>query len=347
MYHWDFAIKNGCAMTKISSLFVHKVISHANPDLDRADLFQIVGLDPNEPAQAEQMVSEDSYYDLFETLAAAEEGKIDFHIRTGASMRCEDLGALGLAWKSSPTLRDGFERASRYVRLLVRPQRFEVVERKDNIGIVHRRTNNVERFGAHLTHEVAFVTTVSICRDAGAFQFTPVEVRYEHDAVGDRGALEAFFGCPVRYNAERDEMLVSRDQIDRPTKVGDTSIFRFFDSHLDAELSRIEDDAPLEKQVRDQVSTALSGGVPTVAEIATSLEMSRRTLQRRLSNEGFAFHDLLDDSRRELAERLLRTTGFPLTEVAFLTGFSEQSAFTRAFKRWSGQTPRAFRLESQ
>jgi len=334
-------------MSEISSLFVHKVISHASPKLQREDLFQIVGLEPDEPALAEKLVAEDAYYDLVEALAAAEDGGIDFHIRTGASMRCEDLGALGLAWKSSPTLRDGFERASRFVRLLVRPQRFEVVDYNDTIGIVHRRTNNVERLGAHLTREVAFVTTVSICRDAAAFQFAPVEVRYEHDAVGDRGALEVFFGCRVRYNAERDEMLVSRDQIDRPNRVGDTSIFRFIESHLDAELSIVEDDATLEKQVRNQVSCALSGGVPKVSEIAASLEMSGRTLQRRLSDEGLAFQDLVDDSRRELAERLLKTTGFPLAEVAFLTGFSEQSAFTRAFKRWSGRTPRAFRLELQ
>jgi AraC-like DNA-binding protein len=75
--------------------------------------------------------------------------------------------------------------------------------------------------------------------------------------------------------------------------------------------------------------------------------MSGRTLQRRLSARGYSFQALVDESRRELAERLLKETGYPLAEIAFLIGFSEQSAFNRAFKRWAGQTPRSYRLRAQ
>jgi AraC-like DNA-binding protein len=70
-------------------------------------------------------------------------------------------------------------------------------------------------------------------------------------------------------------------------------------------------------------------------------------MQRRLSDAGYSFQALIDASRRELAERLLEETGYPLAEVAFLTGFSDQSAFNRAFKRWAGQTPRSYRLRTQ
>ncbi|MCB1718365.1 MAG: helix-turn-helix transcriptional regulator, partial [Candidatus Competibacteraceae bacterium] len=72
-----------------------------------------------------------------------------------------------------------------------------------------------------------------------------------------------------------------------------------------------------------------------------------RTLQRRLANRGYSYQTLVDESRRQLAERLLQKTDYSLAEVAFMTGFSEQSAFTRAFKRWAGQTPRSFRIDSQ
>jgi len=75
--------------------------------------------------------------------------------------------------------------------------------------------------------------------------------------------------------------------------------------------------------------------------------MSGRTLQRRLSEQGYSYQTLVDESRRELARRLLRQTDFSLIEVTFMTGFSEQSAFTRAFKRWAGQTPRSFRVDAQ
>ena len=84
-----------------------------------------------------------------------------------------------------------------------------------------------------------------------------------------------------------------------------------------------------------------------LSDVAKRLGMSGRTLQRRLSERGYSYQTLVDESRRQLAKRLLRQTDFSLVEVAFMTGFSEQSAFTRAFKRWAGQTPRSFRIDSQ
>ena len=74
--------------------------------------------------------------------------------------------------------------------------------------------------------------------------------------------------------------------------------------------------------------------------------MSGRTLQRRLSEQGHSYQGLVDEARRRLAGSLLRETNYSLAEIAFMTGFAEQSSFTRAFKRWAGQTPRSYRLQS-
>ena len=81
-------------------------------------------------------------------------------------------------------------------------------------------------------------------------------------------------------------------------------------------------------------------------DVARRLAMSERTLHRRLSERGLTFKSLVDSTRRHVAENLLRDSRYTATEVAFLTGFSEQSAFTRAFRRWAGQTPRSFRLSA-
>ena len=106
----------------------------------------------------------------------------------------------------------------------------------------------------------------------------------------------------------------------------------------------LPDEDELEHKVRRAVSEKLSEGVPTLTEIATALGMGARTLQRRLSDKDQSFQGLVDLARRELAQQLLLETDYSLAEIAFLTGFSEQSGFTRAFKRWSGQTPRSYRL---
>lgn len=77
--------------------------------------------------------------------------------------------------------------------------------------------------------------------------------------------------------------------------------------------------------------------------VAKRLGMSERTMQRRLGEQGLSYHGLIDDERRSLAQRLLKNTQTPILDIAFLTGFSEQSAFQRAFKRWTDQTPLDFR----
>ena len=96
----------------------------------------------------------------------------------------------------------------------------------------------------------------------------------------------------------------------------------------------------------NRISRSLSEGVPAVSDVAGHLGMSARTLQRRLSERGLAYQQLVDSARRRLALSLLRQTDYSLAEIAFMTGFAEQSSFTRAFKRWAGQTPRSYRLRS-
>jgi len=103
----------------------------------------------------------------------------------------------------------------------------------------------------------------------------------------------------------------------------------------------------LQQQVRRAVANVLSEGVPKLSRIASELKMGARTLQRRLSEQGYSFQTIVDMAQKDLAQRLLRETDYSLAEVAFLTGFAEQSGFTRAFKRWAGQTPRSYRLRAR
>ena len=118
----------------------------------------------------------------------------------------------------------------------------------------------------------------------------------------------------------------------------------FFDARFEAERTNVAESHSLVQQVRSQISQSLGEGVPTITDTAQQLGMSGRTLQRRLSDQGYSFQTLVDESRRQLSERLLKETDYSLAEIAFMTGYSEQSAFTRAFKRWAGQTPRSYRL---
>ena len=144
----------------------------------------------------------------------------------------------------------------------------------------------------------------------------------------------------------RDALLIAEESLSVPNKLGDETIAQFFDQYLEQELAKLADTGSLQKRVCLAVAKMLSEGVPTLSSVASSLGMSARTLQRRLSDQEQSFQNLVDQARRELAQQLLSETDYSLAEVAFLTGFAEQSGFTRAFKRWSGKTPRSYRIGS-
>ena len=184
----------------------------------------------------------------------------------------------------------------------------------------------------------------AISDEVSTTAFKPLAVHFKHPARGDRAIYENHFGCPVHFETKRDALEISPESLRVPNRLGDETIARFFDQHLEAALASLPDDSNLEKRVRLAVAQLLSEGVPPLSLVATKLGLSARTLQRRLADQGQSFQNLVDQSRRELARQLLTETNYSLAEIAFLTGFAEQSGFNRAFKRWEGQTPRSYRI---
>ena len=171
----------------------------------------------------------------------------------------------------------------------------------------------------------------------------PLEVLVQHPAPKSTASHTSYFGCSVRFGADLDALLFSRETMMQPNILGDEGISRYLISHLDAELAEIAEDAPLVARAKDAIAQALSEGAPKMADIARGLGLSARSFHRRLSEQGMSFQSLTEDTRRDLAVGLLRDDAHSLAEIAFLTGFSEQSSFTRAFKRWVGTTPASYR----
>lgn len=333
-------------VSQLSSLYARKAIAQARSSLDRADLFQLCGLDEDEPPDISIMIAESDYVTLLETIAAAEQGAPAFHIRLGASMRCEDLGAVGLAWKSSRNLLEGWERAARFVSVVARPRALEILPSRSTTEVRFHRLTDESSLGAKLSNEATFASFTAICREASGRPFKPQQAFCSHQFIGNAEAMEAYIGCPITSGAGVNGIIIDNKDLSLPNPVGDDAISRFFDQRVEEMLEQIGTRIPVSIQVKSEVAKNLSGGVPKITDVAGALGMSARTLQRKLSEDGEVFQSLVDQARRELAERLLRTTDYPLIEIAFLTGFAEQSGFNRAFKRWAGETPRSYRVDA-
>ena len=330
-------------MSQITSLYVHKVLGQVAASVQTADLLQRLGMMPDAPVDPKHMVSSDDYYDFFAALSLRDPEGLSLPLRIGATMRSDDYGAFGLAWKSAPDLRGSYIRSERYGRVLGGAEAYTLEQTSDGFFFNLEKVGD-GRLGQQLSNEASMSAVDVISKEVSTAAFAPLAVFFKHSPRGDVTVYNDHFGCPVHFDSGRDALLVSEDSIDAPNKLGDDTIASFFDQHLEQELADLAEEQTLEQDVRRVVTTLLSEGVPTLSLIASELGLGTRTLQRRLSDNGHSFQSVVDLARKDLAQRLLRETSYGLAEIAFLTGFAEQSGFTRAFKRWAGQTPRSYRL---
>jgi AraC-like DNA-binding protein len=163
-------------------------------------------------------------------------------------------------------------------------------------------------------------------------------------APADLGPLQAFFGGVLEFGAPRGELVLDRALLAEPLTGAEAGLASALAQHAEAMLARLPAaPGPLTQRLRQELWRCLPDGVPGLAVLARRLGTSQRTLQRRLGLEGVTLQGQIEEVRRELALRLLTDARLSATEIAFLTGFSEASAFYRAFRRWTGTTPAGYR----
>ena len=133
--------------------------------------------------------------------------------------------------------------------------------------------------------------------------------------------------------------------LDLANLLSDKAVSEYLTGHLEVEIESINQSPSFSDTLLQSLPPMLSNGLPQAAEIAREMGMSERTLYRRLAEEGLTFRDVLAKAQSSLAQGLLRDDTVSIAEIAFLTGFSEQSTFTRAFKRWVGKAPAQFRQQ--
>ncbi len=328
---------------QITSLFAHKVVRQVLPSGAREDLLRSVGLEPDANVDSSRMLTDRDYYAFLGRCAKADSDGRSLPLRVGASMRCSEYGTFGLAWRAATSLRGSFDRAERYGRVLTSVSTYRVEPTSDG-AFLHLLREGERTLGLRLSNEATLASLAALSNEATSGEFRPLAVHLRHPVPGSAAAHEEHFGCPVHFSSDRDALLVAEDTLSQPNRVGDAEMVAFFDTHLAAEVEKRDDERSLDRRLQLEISRSLSEGVPTLSDTARRLGMSGRTLQRRLSERGVSYQSVVDEARRRLARRMLRETDSTLLEIAFMTGFAEQSSFSRAFRRWEGQTPRSYRL---
>lgn len=272
---------------------------------------------------------------------AAEHLEPGFGVRQGQQLNSDDYGTLGLSWKTSWRVKDVLDRIERYM-ILVTDHGSARMEEKEGITTI-KILRDANRKGVETANEASFVMIAGVVNEVSGQKIKPVYVQFKHASNGV-AAFTDHFNCPVDFDQKQNALHFKTADIDIPTIKADKSIHQFLIERLEEEREGIHANADrLLNEIHQLIEEALPSGIPSIMQVADYLGMSARTLKRRFSEKGLTFRELVQKIQQEVAIDLLRNSSRTMGEIAFQTGFSEQSAFNRAFKRWTDQSPADYR----
>jgi AraC-like DNA-binding protein len=250
--------------------------------------------------------------------------------------------ALGYAVLASGTLREAFERIIRYRRLI-----------GDVIELSLRDDGDIGRFTVDVSAQpdvpfqaVDAIVALSIRQARLLRSCDPLRVTLARPEPRDPEPYRRAFRAPVVWDAPVNALELARADLDAPLPAGNAELARANDDVLVRYLARLER-TRTSARVQQALLDALPGGVPSKPAIARALGMSPRTLQRQLAAEGTSFSEVIDGARIALARTYVAEGRLSVTEIAFVLGFADTSTFSRAFKRWTGSSPRGYRASLQ
>jgi AraC-like DNA-binding protein len=274
-------------------------------------------------------------------LAARVTGDPYFGLKAARFWHPTTLNALGYAWMASDSLRDALVRMARYGRIVTTVAEMELEELEDRFAfriqaLIARSSVPYEAMDAGLA------TFVRMCRMSYGEDFNPLRVVTQRPQFQDPTPYREYFRAPIEYSAPDNVLYFSKESLEAHLPTANPHLARVNDQVIAEYLARF-DKGSTAMRVRAKLIDLLSAGNVTQQDVADSLHMSLRTLQRKLADEDTSYKDILDETRRELADQYLRQGFLSVSEVTYLLGFSEPSNFARAFKRWTGRTPSEFR----
>lgn len=303
-------------------------------------LLRSQGIDPSQLTQPESRISFRQLVGMLDAAAhATGDDCLGLHLGAAQSIHCS--GVLGYATAASPDVRTQITLAGRYFGLH-QESATVLLSASGGLATAVYETNDpqvtLHRQDAEMTLAL-FVAQVRL--HTGLVAWAPTGVHFMHPEPQPASAreLRRFFACPVHHGDRFNGLRFPEAFLDTPTRTSDPALLEILKRHAEDCLSRQAHVPAWCGRVRRMIASALSSGHVNIEDIAQTLAMTPRTLQRRLADEGKQFSDLVEDTRRDLAVQYLRDPRITLTDAAFLVGYSDLTAFHRAFKRWFNQTP--------
>jgi AraC-like DNA-binding protein len=257
-----------------------------------------------------------------------------FGLHVAERARLGAFEALDYALWSSATFRDVLDRLARFQRLLADDLGLRVVQRG---GAVHLAR---EAHDDHPQREDGFLALLVVrARELLVGPLPLREARFSHAAPASTKPYAHVFRCPLRFGAPSGDLVFDAAVLDRPVRCARPGLADVLDRYLRHLMTELPSEDVFSRRVRHAIARTLNGGRASLAATARFVHASPRTVQRRLAEHGVSHRAVVEEVRREMAERLLAERELSIGEIAYLLGYDDASGFRRAYRRWTGRSP--------
>jgi AraC-like DNA-binding protein len=264
-----------------------------------------------------------------------------FGLRASKFWHPSHFNALGYAWLTSRTLREALLRASRYAHIVGEDRETRLEDTPEGLSITLSDSLKLP-----LLMDLSMSILMSACRVNYGTDLNPVAVNFIHSKPACAQEYDFYFNAPVQFNADSDSLILPAAAVDKGLPTGNPHLANLHDQYIIRYLAGL-DRSNIVQRVKGAIVDLLPSGEISDERVARKLNMSARSLQRKLRTSHTSFRKLLVGVREELAENYVRDTTISLTEIAFVLGYSDYSSFSRAYKSWKKISPSKIRKLEQ
>jgi len=331
---------------KVGKSTIHSAIARTLADTLEAHgcqsdrLFHKFNLDPEANEDIDQRVLGEAVQQIW-SAGVEETGNEALGLSFAENFHPGALHGLGFSWATSDTLFEAFLRLARYFKVISTDGEV-VVRRGEKTVYLWLKLPVPFDIVVPASIDAGLALFLQLCRFAKDSSLQPLRVDMQRAKPVNPDTFSKFFGCDIRYGAEKSALIFKRSVVEEPLPIANQKLARANDQVVADYLKQFETEN-MANRVTSTIIELLPSGVPTTSTLARHLNVSERKLQRMLNAENTQFSHLLDQVRLDLAKNYLVQPTRSIGEISFLLGYTEPANFSRSFKRLTGLTPETFR----
>lgn len=323
-------------VTVLSQMFLY--LRSLRVEVD--EFLRSINVDPESVKAPDSRIPIETYLKIQESAAAyVEDANFGFHM--GQYAEPGSWSILGYLMMNCGTLAEAMEKSGRYSRIIGNLIESTPYLHFNKLKLVFSTPPHAPKMSRHC-FESALTSLVRMVRTLTGQRLCPWEVTFTFPAPASMAEYEDFFGCPVYFGQKQTSMTIDLALGSTPVLMANEALKEYFEQYAREFLAGMDEDKEFTNAVTRIILARLDDESLTIQKVAREMAVSVRTLQKRLEGEGAVFSDLLTGIRKRLAKQYLRED-YTVEQITYLLGFSEPSAFRKAFKKWLGVTPREFR----